>query len=116
MLQTPLSTLRRQLFKSVSAAALAAVCVGTPALAADPDKAADKIDTATPIKRVLVIVGENRSFDDLYATYVPKDRDQKIQTLLSETPMGHRVRTSPRRINSRSRRRRTAEHTSSAQI
>src|SRR5260370_6825725 len=84
MLQTPVSPLRRQLFKSVSAAALAAVCVSTPALAADPDKAVDKIDTATPIKHVLVIVGENRSFDHLYATYWPKDRDQKIQNLLSE--------------------------------
>ncbi len=29
-------------------------------------------NTATPIKHVIVIVGENRSFDHLFATYRPK--------------------------------------------
>src|SRR5260370_39760793 len=28
--------------------------------------------TATPIKHVIVIVGENRSFDHLFGTYVPQ--------------------------------------------
>src|SRR6202161_4314890 len=40
-------------------------------------------DTATPIKHVIVIVGENRSFDHVFATYVPKD-GQKVWNLLSE--------------------------------
>ena len=31
--------------------------------------AADHIKTASPIKHVLIIVGENRSFDHLFATY-----------------------------------------------
>ncbi len=29
-------------------------------------------DTATPIKHVIIIIGENRSFDNVFATYVPK--------------------------------------------
>jgi len=39
-------------------------------------------DTATPIKHVIIIVGENRSFDHLFATYVP--RRAKVLNLLSE--------------------------------
>src|SRR5580692_10458172 len=50
----------------------------------DPDKAVDKIKTATPIKHVVIIVGENRSFDHLFATYVPKDRRERVLNLLSE--------------------------------
>ena len=50
----------------------------------DPDKAVDKIPTASPIKRVIIIVGENRSFDHLFATYEPKNRDEKVLNLLSE--------------------------------
>ena len=38
--------------------------LGVPAKAADDlDKSADAIKTATPIKHVIIIVGENRSFD-----------------------------------------------------
>ncbi len=36
----------------------------------------------TPIKHVIVIIGENRSFDHVYATYKPK-RHQMISNLLS---------------------------------
>ena len=50
----------------------------------DPDKAVDKIPTATPIKHVIIIVGENRSFDHLFATYEPKNRNEKVLNLLSE--------------------------------
>jgi len=50
----------------------------------DPDKAVDKIPTATPIKHVIIIVGENRSFDHLFATFVPKNRDERVLNLLSE--------------------------------
>jgi phospholipase C len=39
--------------------------------------------TVTPIKHVIVIVGENRSFDHLFATYVPK-RGESVNNLLSE--------------------------------
>lgn len=44
--------------------------------------AAEQIKTASPIKHVIIIVGENRSFDHLFATYAP--RDEKVLNLLSE--------------------------------
>jgi phospholipase C len=47
-----------------------------------PVKPADAA-TVTPIKHVIVIIGENRSFDHVYATYVPKSGDS-INNLLSE--------------------------------
>jgi phospholipase C len=40
--------------------------------------------TATPIKHVIVIVGENRSFDHVFATYVPKKPGETVNNLLSE--------------------------------
>jgi phospholipase C len=39
--------------------------------------------TLTPIKHVIVIVGENRSFDHVFATYVPQN-GQTVWNLLSE--------------------------------
>jgi phospholipase C len=39
--------------------------------------------TQTPIKHVIVIIGENRSFDHVFATYVPKN-GQTVNNLLSE--------------------------------
>jgi phospholipase C len=39
--------------------------------------------TTTPIKHVIVIIGENRSFDHVFATYVPKN-GQTVNNLLSE--------------------------------
>ncbi|HTW59465.1 MAG TPA: alkaline phosphatase family protein [Terriglobales bacterium] len=39
--------------------------------------------TASPIEHVIVIIGENRSFDHVFATYVPKSGD-RINNLLSE--------------------------------
>jgi len=59
--------------------------LGVPVRAGDDlDKAVDELKTATPIKHVIIIVGENRSFDHLYATYVPKHRSEKVLNLLSE--------------------------------
>ena len=46
--------------------------------------AADPIKTASPIKHVIIIVGENRSFDHLFATYMPKSHDERVLNLLSE--------------------------------
>ncbi len=39
--------------------------------------------TRTPIKHVIVIIGENRSFDHVFATYKPKN-GEKVFNLLSE--------------------------------
>jgi len=40
-------------------------------------------DTVSPIKHVIVLIGENRTFDHLFATYVPK-RGESVKNLLSE--------------------------------
>lgn len=44
----------------------------------------DPPPTATPIKHVVIIVGENRSFDHVFATYVPVQKNEKVSNLLSE--------------------------------
>src|SRR5271163_4823201 len=40
-------------------------------------------NTTSPIKHVIVIIGENRSFDHVFATYVPKP-GQSVDNLLSK--------------------------------
>ena len=39
---------------------------------AEPNGVPDGLTMATPIKHLVVVIGENRSFDHIYATYVPK--------------------------------------------
>src|SRR5215470_13178738 len=38
--------------------------------------------TATPIKHLIVVIGENRGFDHIFATYRPRG-DQQVGNLLS---------------------------------
>jgi phospholipase C len=40
--------------------------------------------TASPIKHVIVIIGENRSFDHIFATYKPVNSGEKVLNLLSQ--------------------------------
>ena len=64
---------------------LAALALSQGVRAEDgPQNAADHVKTASPIKHVIIIVGENRSFDHLFATYKPKSRDERVLNLLSE--------------------------------
>ena len=75
-------------FKRLASAARTGLCslaiaqfaVGAPlaSAAASHDRA-----TATPIKHLIVIIGENRSFDHVFATYVPAGGDT-IDNLLSK--------------------------------
>ena len=82
------SDTRKWRAKAIFCASMFAVSVlgfGTLAQAqTDPDSAVDNIPTATPIKHVVIIVGENRSFDHLYATYEPKNRNERVLNVLSE--------------------------------
>ena len=41
-------------------------------------------ETRTPIKHVIVIIGENRSFDHVFATYVPERSGESVMNLLSQ--------------------------------
>ncbi len=62
--------------------------VGTTAAcsaATNPARATRRVGTtATPIKHVIIVVGENRSFDNLFATYQPGDASQQVWNLLSQ--------------------------------
>lgn len=55
----------------------AGLCIVSPAIAVATPKA------ATQIEHVIVIVGENRTFDNFFATYLPKN-GQRISNLLSK--------------------------------
>jgi phospholipase C len=65
----------------LSALALGQLSLG-PALAGGAPSPAD-FYTHSPIKHVIVIIGENRSFDHVFATYVPK-QGQSVNNLLSQ--------------------------------
>ena len=60
----------------------------TPASSLDRDNDGGDHKTATPIKHVIVIIGENRTFDNIYATYVPKQA--RVQT---SSPRESSIRT-----------------------
>jgi phospholipase C len=78
---TALKTARSGL---VSAAILQLALGNTFAGAASPKSSQNRDNqTVTPIKHVIVIIGENRSFDHVFATYVPKS-GQTVWNLLSE--------------------------------
>src|SRR6516164_3318314 len=67
----------------VTGAAVAVAAVMTAAAASVTPHASHAPRTTTPIKHVVVIIGENHSFDNVFATYQPPGR-QKIWNLLSE--------------------------------
>src|SRR5262249_59441444 len=71
--------------KRHSAAILIAVCsiaLGALSGSANEDEGQQPGATATAIRHVIVILGENRGFDHVFATYKPRD-GQHIGNLLS---------------------------------
>jgi phospholipase C len=65
--------------------ALLQLSVGVPlANAASATADAESTRTNSPIKHVIVIIGENRSFDHVFATYVPEKKGETVWNLLSE--------------------------------
>ena len=66
---------------AIGSLALLQMSIG-PAVASAPLRSADD-DTVTPVKHVIVIIGENRSFDHVFATYIPRP-GQTVYNLLSE--------------------------------
>ena len=73
----------------LAASALTAAAATAPAATASPataDRAGIALvsaPTTTPIKHVVVIIGENHTFDNVFATYQPP-KTQHIDNLLSE--------------------------------
>jgi phospholipase C len=60
-----------------------AVNVLTP-IAAVEAQTSGPSNSRTPIKHLIVVVGENHSFDNVFATYVPPDPTQSVWNLLSQ--------------------------------
>ena len=67
----------------VAGAVIAVTATMTAAAAGSTPHARWGPPTTTPIKHVVVIIGENHSFDNVFATYQPPGH-QKIWNLLSE--------------------------------
>ena len=74
-----LSRKRRLSYLLLGVSVGALMCVGGVRADDDHDRdAGHEIKTASPIKHVIIIVGENCSFDHLFATYEPKSRDEHV--------------------------------------
>jgi phospholipase C len=76
-----MSTRVRFNHKSRVAAALGSAAIAFAA--GDAAMGQEQPATATPIKHIIYIIGENRSFDNIYATYMPKP-GQTVSNLLSK--------------------------------
>src|SRR5580698_6166564 len=79
MFKRPIQKARQYSRAGLASLAVLQLTVGTSLFA---QQTGDN-DTTTPIKHVIVIIGENRSFDHVFATYQPK-RGQSVWNLLSE--------------------------------
>jgi phospholipase C len=61
--------------------------VGAVTVSAAPDKDADAasaVKTESPIKHVIILIGENRGTDHTFGVYKPKGRGQTISNILSK--------------------------------
>src|SRR6516162_2299935 len=72
-----------RLYCGVALCALAVKAVA-PAAAASGESGTNDGNTTTPIKHVIVIIGENRTFDHLFATYKPVNSGETVSNLLSK--------------------------------
>jgi phospholipase C len=81
------ASLARRLGRLLLGASVATLALSQAVRAEEADasqNAVERIRTASPIKHIIIIVGENRSFDHLFATYRPKSDDEHVLNLLSE--------------------------------
>ncbi|MGA7385782.1 MAG: alkaline phosphatase family protein [Methylocella sp.] len=63
----------------IAASVIALTSSGIPALVHAGGGA-----TRTPVKHAIIIIGENRTFDHIFATYQPVNNGEKVSNLLSE--------------------------------
>src|ERR1700760_2082926 len=95
MIYTHRNSLTMRIKSAVSASILALATVGQPfaamaqddaaaaAAKKDPDPASS-VKTASPIKHVIILIGENRGLDHTFGVYKPKGKGQTISNLLSK--------------------------------
>src|SRR5215470_20274996 len=74
---------KRKLLCGVAVCAMAINALASIAKAVGESNSNDN-NTTTPIKHVIVIIGENRTFDHLFATYQPVNKGETVLNLLSE--------------------------------
>jgi phospholipase C len=63
---------------------LLAVTVGVAADKSQNADAADSVKTESPIKHVIILIGENRGTDHTFGVYKPRGKQQTISNLLSK--------------------------------
>ena len=75
----------RRRYRLLCTVALYAMAINSlaPLAAAAAQSTDNDAKTTTPIKHVIVIIGENRTFDHIFATYQPKNKDETVWNLLS---------------------------------
>lgn len=74
---------KRKVIAYISLLSMTTNLVAPAVLAAPQPLQPNDLNTATPIKHVIILYGENRSFDHLYATYSSPSGD-KVNNLLSQ--------------------------------
>ncbi len=77
----------RKVVAGTAVSAMLANVLITPVLAGATARERDEgpeRSTATPIKHVIIIIGENRSFDHVFATYTPVRREEHVDNLLAK--------------------------------
>lgn len=85
--QVPQRTSARWRLRLLSSVAIYAMAINTlapMAAIAAGDTGANDGNTKTPIKHVITIIGENRTFDHFFATYKPVNKSETALNLLSE--------------------------------
>jgi phospholipase C len=76
-------TWRHRVVVCASLAAMILLPLSTPAQPGNGGDDNNKPKTATPVQHLIVLIGENRSFDNLFATYVSPS-GETVKNLLSE--------------------------------
>jgi phospholipase C len=77
---------RKPLLQALLTCSVAALTAGAalyPSISASQQADAASFPTTSPIKHVIVIVGENRTFDHVFGAYTPR-RGQSVSNLLSK--------------------------------
>ena len=88
--------------RSSLAATASSIALLSCGLAAAQDRDGDDahhMKTATPIKHVIVLIGENRTFDHIFATYKPK-RGELVNNLLSRGIVDEQGKPGPNFLDS----------------
>ena len=76
---------KRSVSAKLGASLMSFMLIALPAFSQSEGKEheGNRHETKTPIKHLIVLIGENRTFDHVFATYIPKSEDS-VSNLLSK--------------------------------